>query len=724
MAFPRAFLDQLKSRTSIADIVSRTVRFDAKKSNPAKGDYWACCPFHGEKTPSFHVHERDGYYHCFGCKESGTAIDFLMKIEKMSFPEAVRTLAEQAGMPLPETDAKAAAAEQRAKGLVEAMEAAARWYGVQLRSARGGEARAYLDRRGLSDETIARFGLGYAPEARDALTRHLLDSGFARETLVEAGLSGLAEESGALYDRFRNRVIFPIRDPRDRCIAFGGRALRDGPWPKYLNSQETPLFNKSRVLFNHGPARAASRGEAAVVVVEGYMDVIALAQAGIDTAVAPLGTAMTAEHLTHLWRMSDEPVIALDGDEAGARAAERAARVALSGLQPGKTLGFVTLPGGLDPDDFIRQRGAEAFRALLAEATPLIETLWRAKVAEARLDIPEGRARFDGALREMLGEIRDPDVRRHYGDAIRERRAGLFDSARPAGGGAQSGPAGGFPPQGGGRVEATHQALTAPFQQGRRPGGGAGFGGARRNGSGGWGGFKPPIRASQETMRWAAANAPGNGAAPPNSGVAPDDASGATALKREALILLVLLNHPHLVLAAGSELEDLSFEHAHLDSFKTGLISAVGALEREGSGPDALTPEQMRDRMVAKVGRDAVAQLMRSAGAPIPRAAEPGPDVDAAEACLRELLDLHAKQLTWRRERDEFASEFATWTSDGDEEDAAAGCARLRAARDAAAVDGDLDQVDSGDKDREDSKRLQSFIDAKPWIKKPKSARG
>ncbi|MGF1554145.1 MAG: DNA primase, partial [Paracoccaceae bacterium] len=433
MRFPDSFLDDLRSRLTLSDVVGRKVTWDRRKSQPGRGDYWAPCPFHHEKTPSFHADDRRGIYKCFGCGAGGDLFRFVMETENLSFAEAVERLASEAGvaLPAPEGRARSREAEDPRKALFEVMEAAVAFYRRAFAAREGRTAREYAEGRGLSQATLERFEIGYAPDG-GALARYLAETGRTAAG-VEAGLL-IAPEDGpsrAPFDRFRARLMFPIRDPRGRCIAFGGRALSAAAKAKYLNSPETPLFSKGKVLYNERAARAAATKAGTVIVAEGYMDVIALAQAGFDHAVAPLGTALTEEQLRRLWRMTPEPVIALDGDAAGLRAAHRAVDLALAGLGAERSLGFCLLPEGRDPDDVLRDGGAPAMQALVAASVPLVEMLWRRETEAGPLDTPERRAGFDRGLKEALGRIADAEVRAHYAQALRERRAALFAPERP-----------------------------------------------------------------------------------------------------------------------------------------------------------------------------------------------------------------------------------------------------------------------------------------------------
>jgi len=415
MAFSNQFLDELRSRVGIVSVVGKKV---ALKRHGR--EHMGLCPFHNEKTPSFTVSEEKGFYHCFGCGAHGSAIDFVMETENLSFPEAVERLAAEAGMEVPQDSPQERARAERAKGLYDVMEAAARFFEKQLRMPEGKRALAYLLDRGLSEETIRAFRLGFAPDGRGVLKSALAADGIREDQMVEAGLVIRPEDNNrAPYDRFRGRVMFPILDSRGRVIAFGGRVLGDGE-PKYLNSPETPLFHKGRQLYALTQAREHVRNEP-IVVVEGYTDVLALHQAGLRTAVAPLGTALTEDQIKLIWRFSRGPVLCFDGDKAGERAASRAAERALPLLTPGYSLSFAFLPEGEDPDSLVRTRGIEAMRKTVAKAAPLSQVLWRMETAGQRLDTPEERAWLEKRLKDHAFRIADETVRSHYLSDIRDR---------------------------------------------------------------------------------------------------------------------------------------------------------------------------------------------------------------------------------------------------------------------------------------------------------------
>jgi DNA primase len=419
MSFTPEFLDEIRARVPLADVIGRRVKL-VKRGREHQG----LCPFHNEKTPSFTVSEDKGFYHCFGCGAHGDVIGFVMRGEGLSFPEAVERLAGQAGLEVPATSPEDRAAHRRRADLLDVMEAAAAWFEEQLQGSGGATARGYLERRGLNPETAAAFRLGFAPDRRGVLRSALNARGIDDDQLAEAGLIKRPEDGGPPRDYFFNRIVFPIADARGRVVAFGGRALGDSP-AKYLNSPETPLFHKGRVLYNLARARQAAHDTGELIVVEGYMDVIALCQAGFPAAVAPLGTAITAEQIGLLWRLAAEPVLCLDGDEAGRRAGARAAERALPQLRPGRSLRFAVLPAGEDPDSLVNGRGAVALRAVLEAARPLSDLLWLMETEGKRLDTPERRAGLVEALNGQIRKIENPEVQTAY----REDMNGRFYAA-------------------------------------------------------------------------------------------------------------------------------------------------------------------------------------------------------------------------------------------------------------------------------------------------------
>jgi DNA primase len=406
MSLSPQFLDELRARTSLSTVIGRTV-----KLQKAGREWKAPCPFHKEKTPSFYVNDEKSFYHCFGCGVHGDAIRWLTDARGLPFMDAVKELAEAAGMEVPAADPRAQERAERATGLYDVMEAAQRWFEEQLGGIEGAEARSYLEKRGISEATRHRFGFGFAPDGRGKLRTAL--KRFGNEALIESGLLVVPDEEREPYDRFRGRLMFPIRDRRGRVIAFSARILGAGE-PKYLNSPDTPLFDKGRTLFNIDKAATASRESKRVIVVEGQMDVIALDQAGLGEAVAPLGTAVTEAQLGLLWRLSPTPILCFDGDSAGQKAAVRALLRALPHVGPGRSLSFATLPAGQDPDDLIRSEGREAVEALLTAPESLVDRLWNHELSAEPLSTPEQRAGLRQRLADHVAGIQDAHVRDQY----------------------------------------------------------------------------------------------------------------------------------------------------------------------------------------------------------------------------------------------------------------------------------------------------------------------
>ena len=433
MSLPNGFLDELRTRVTLSSVVGRKVTWDMRKSNMAKGDFWAPCPFHQEKSASFHVDDRKGFYYCFGCHAKGDAVTFVKESENLGFMEAVEVLAREAGMQMPARDPKAAERADRRTLLHQVMDEAIKFYRLQLKTNAGAEARTYLaQKRRLSEAAWDRWDIGWAPNSRTALIGHLASKSVSPDLMVASGLIAKADD-GSLYDRFRGRIIFPINDTRGRPISLGGRTLDPNVQAKYLNGPETELFDKGRNLFNHSPAREAAGKGKPLIVAEGYMDVIALSEAGFTAAIAPLGTAVTEEQLRMIWRIADEPIVALDGDNAGLKAAQRVIDLALPLLEAGKALRFAVLPGGMDPDDLLKAHGAPAMQAVLDQAKPMVQLLWQRETEGRVFDSPERRASLDKTLRGHLARITDPSIRSHYAEEMKRLRLELFGTgqARP-----------------------------------------------------------------------------------------------------------------------------------------------------------------------------------------------------------------------------------------------------------------------------------------------------
>jgi DNA primase len=372
------------------------------------------------------VDDRKGYYYCFGCHAKGDALTFIKETENLGFMEAVEVLAREAGMPMPERDARAAQVADRRTQLIAVMDEAVKWFRLQLKTSAAAEARAYLAKRGLSEAAQDRWDIGFAPDGWHGLQLAMKQKGISDDLLVASGLCAKSDKGGEPYDRFRNRIIFPIRDGRGRAISLGGRAMDPKDNAKYLNGPETEIFDKGRNLYNHAPAREAAGKGKPLIVAEGYMDVIALCEAGFTAAVAPLGTAVTEDQLRLMWRIHDEPIIALDGDAAGIRAALRVVDLALPLLEAGKGLRFAVLPGGQDPDDLIKSQGPQAMQAVIEGAQPMVRLLWQRETEGRVFDSPERKATLDKSLRAALKRIADPSIRAHYGDDIKRLRLELF----------------------------------------------------------------------------------------------------------------------------------------------------------------------------------------------------------------------------------------------------------------------------------------------------------
>ena len=426
MSLPNGFLDELRTRITLSSIVGKKVTWDMRKSNLAKGDFWAPCPFHQEKSASFHVDDRKGFYYCFGCHAKGDAVTFVKDTENLGFMEAVESLAREAGMQMPARDPQAAQRADRRTELAQVMDEAVKFYRLQLKTNAGAEARRYLaDKRRLTEAAWDRWDIGWAPDNAQAVVDTLAAKGISPDLMVASGVVAKSD-SGRFYDRFHSRIIFPIRDGRGRVISLGGRSLDPNARAKYLNGPETELFDKGRNLFNQSPAREAAGKGQPLIVAEGYMDVIALSEAGFTAAVAPLGTAVTEDQLRLIWRISDEPILALDGDAAGIRAAQRVIDLALPMLEAGKAIRFAILPGGLDPDDLIKAQGAPAMQAVLDAAKPMVHLLWQRETEGRSFDSPERRAALDKILRGHLARIADQSIKNHYAEEMKRLRRDLF----------------------------------------------------------------------------------------------------------------------------------------------------------------------------------------------------------------------------------------------------------------------------------------------------------
>jgi DNA primase len=415
MRYGEGLLEEIRQRTDLVALVGRRVKLIRKGR-----EMWGCCPFHNEKSPSFKVSNERRTYKCFGCGKGGDAFRWLTETEGLSFPESVEKLAAEAGVELPRWSPEDEAREQKKKSLYDVVELAAKFYEEQLLGPAGREAREYLKGRGLDGAAAKQFRLGYSPVGNNALINHLTGHNITQDDIIAAGLARPAEPSEdgrsarPMRDFFYNRVMFPIGDGRGRIVAFGARALEADAKPKYINTGETSLFSKGTQLYNFATARAAAIKTGTIIVAEGYMDVIALVRAGFVHAVAPLGTALTEDQLHLLWRTAPEPILAFDGDEAGLKAAHRAAHLALPHLKAGYSLRFAFLPTGEDPDSYIAGNGAGAFAVLLEAALPLSRLLWRLETEGKDLSTPERRAGLEHSLREIVSRITDAKVADYY----------------------------------------------------------------------------------------------------------------------------------------------------------------------------------------------------------------------------------------------------------------------------------------------------------------------
>ncbi|MBU1174672.1 MAG: DNA primase [Alphaproteobacteria bacterium] len=595
MRFSDAFLDEIRQRLPITQVVGEHVVWDKRKSQPGRGDMWACCPFHGEKTPSFHADDRKGIYHCFGCGATGDHFRFLTEKTGMSFPEAVERLANMAGVPMPARDAEAEKRDAARRSLHDVMEIAAGYFEAALSHNIGARARGYLNERGVSPLSQQRFRIGFAPDSRNGLKEHLAANGVSAEEMKATGLVAEREGDPLPYDRFRNRIMFPITDFRGRIIAFGGRALSADVPAKYLNSPETELFHKRSVLYNGQTARRAAHDGAPVVVVEGYLDVIAAVSAGFQGTVAPLGTALTEDHLQLLWRMSDIPILCFDGDTAGQRAAERAAGMVLPDLMPGKSVRIAHLPEGQDPDDLVRAEGREGLQRVLDGAMALSDTVFAMETGGQMPETPEARAALEGRLRERANAIRDLTVRRHYQQAFDEKLNALF----------------------------------RPSWQGRR-GGRQGSAGFYRGGGqgGGWSGAPSPKLMVSETLRNSRLLKPGRTMDP---------------TPREAAILMCLINHPQLCESRLETLAELDFETPQArEVLRTVLDLVTAGGKADGKAMLVALGATGHGEGVARMQAVLARQGVWQSGS--------GIAVEDAETGLRHALALHYKSVQLNRE--------------------------------------------------------------------------
>ncbi|MCM2471893.1 DNA primase [Rhizobium sp. CG5] len=621
MRFSNAFLDEIRDRVPISAVLASRVSWDRKKTNVSRGDYWACCPFHGEKSPSFHCEDRKGRYHCFGCGVSGDHFRFLTDLEGLNFPEAVQRVADMAGIAMPKVDPQEERREKERTTLQDVMELATLFFQDQLQTANGAKARAYLRERGLAGRTIETFRLGYAPESRNALKEHLAAKGIPKDQIEACGLVVHGPEIPVSYDRFRDRIMFPILSSREKVIAFGGRAMSPDAPAKYLNSNETELFHKGSVLYNFARARRSmggAGGNETIIAVEGYMDVIALYQAGVENAVAPLGTALTESQLDLLWKLTPQPVLCFDGDGAGQRAAFRAVDLALPHLKPGRSVRFAMLPDGKDPDDLVRHEGRAPFDQVLSDARSLDDMVWTREISQGRFETPEKRAELEARLKQVVAVIADESVRRHYSQNVRDRLYAFF------------------------KPESAQRPDRGNFERGGNAGGGRGGNGQGR--------------------------APGPKAA--GRGSISDRLARSGMVKRhhdqmslrESVLALTIVNHPQLLQEEYDEVSAIDYESRDLQRLWSAVLTAAAEAGTQ------LSRERLYERLIEQGFEPllkALDQQIRNAR--LWTATTVAAPEDAREG-YRQALSLHKRAKALRRQRMELEREVAeaTEAEDGD----------------------------------------------------------
>ena len=612
MRFSPQFLDELRARLPVSEVVGRRV-----KLRKAGREWKGLSPFNKEKTPSFFVNDQKAMWFDFSSGKNGNIFDFLMLTEGVSFPEAVERLAQQAGIPLPVMTREAQAQEERRRTLHEVAELAAKFFEATLASRAGARGRGYLLDRGIQAPTQLKFRLGYAAGEQYALKEYLGAAKIPVEDMIEGGLLVSGEDIAVPYDRFRDRVMFPIADWRGRVIAFGGRALDKEVSAKYLNSPETPLFHKGATLYNIAAARKAAHEGAPVIAVEGYIDVIAMVTAGFEATVAPLGTALTTDQLALVWRMADEPILCFDGDDAGRRAAYRAVDLALPLLKPGKSLKFAALPYGQDPDDLARSGGRAAIEDVLAAARPLAHVLWTRESETGPFDTPERRAALEARIAQVTATIADEAVRRYYKQDFVARLRQMFAPQRFAA-----------------------KEVGAPRRTFAERMAGAQMFGGRQFGSG--------VRLSGAV----AARLPGAAEAPyvaasPQLAASPVHRGHRAAIpRREALILQATINHPRLLHDHLEELAAAEFRHADTQKLKGALIDVFAHhfaddFSKEG-GADA---KAERAALATELTRRGFAELLKRIERTIttPAVWGAGPQAAGADVLLtwKQLIALH-----------------------------------------------------------------------------------
>ena len=611
MRFTPHFLEELRARLPVSEVVSKRV-----KLKRAGREWKGLSPFHQEKTPSFTVNDQKQFYHDFSTGKHGNIFDFVMETEGVGFVEAVERLASMAGLAVPAATPDAARQEQRRKTLHDVMEIAAKFFQDTLTSRHGAQARGYLADRGITPQVQLQFRMGYAPEDRFALKEHLGAAGIPVPDMVETGMLIGGDDIPVPYDRFRDRVMFPITDARGRIIAFGGRALKKDVPAKYLNSPETPLFHKGDNLYNLPMARKAAHDGAPIVVVEGYVDVIAMVGVGFPGAVAPLGTALTENQLQLLWKMVDEPILCFDGDRAGQKAAWRAAELALPHLKPGKSLKFALLPEGQDPDELARTGGRGAIEDVIAAAGSLSDLIWAREIAAGDFSTPERRAALEARIGEISNGIRDDVVKKYYRQDLAER---LY---RQFGGGARSG--------GGGN----RGGQQSNFQRAPRPP------------------FVPRISGNNRGMTLTATQVLGRG---PYQAVSPQLITSSimrgqrsAVSRREALILQSLINYPWLLHDRLEEVAALELAHPEMHRLRAGIIAAFA--HEHHHGDEAEQSAEMREDLVKAGFSEQLQQVERAITVQAVWASQPGAAREDVLATWMQLVALHRQYHSLLRE--------------------------------------------------------------------------
>jgi len=616
MRFTPEFLEELRARLPVSEVVGRRV-----KLKKAGREFKGLSPFQQEKTPSFFVNDQKQAWFDFSSGLNGNIFDFVMKTEGVGFPEAVERLASMAGVSLPAATPDAARQEQRRRTLHDVMEFAAKFFADTLASRNGAKARGYLADRAILPQTQLQFRLGYAPPDRFALKEYLGAQNIPVEDMVETGLLIAGDDIPVPYDRFRDRVMFPITDARGRVIAFGGRALEKDVPAKYLNSPETPLFHKGDNLYNLASARQAAHNGAQLIVVEGYVDVIAIVTSGFAGAVAPLGTALTENQLALLWKMADEPILCFDGDRAGQKAAYRAADIALPHLKPDKSLRFALLPEGQDPDDLARSGGRGAIEEVISAARPLADVLWSREIEGGSFATPERRAGLEARIGELANSISDEVVRRYYRQDLAQRLQNTFAPESPRGFSGR-----GF------NTESRRYPQRPP-------------GAANRFSTGGRGNFKPGFKSPFGQ------NSPPYQSASPQLANSPIMRGQRSALsRREALILQCLINHPWLLHEHLEEVAALELAHGEAHKLRAGIIAAFA--NDHHHSPD---PTEQSEKMRADLEKGGFSQILQRVERSITTSAVFGAKANAARedvlSTWQQLVVLHQKTHALLREK-------------------------------------------------------------------------